>query len=254
MVSGSLDRKCAVVDANGAVVWKTKLQKDGISQVISIDENTFASGTDEGNIKVWDIRSPPKASIDLTEHEDFVSGFDVSADGRHLVATSGEKLGVYDIRKRGGELEALSDALEEDLLCVSILKNGRKVLCGTQSGTINMFSWGDFGDMNDRIVCNSQSVECMVKLNESVVCTGAQDGLIRVVSILPNKILGVLGEHGHTKEAIECLDLSHQHGVIVSSSHDCAARWYSLKNAVDMSTIGVSCATNLLSERFFSDL
>ncbi|PHJ25837.1 g-protein beta [Cystoisospora suis] len=35
----------------------------------------------------------------------------------------------------------------------------------------------------------------MVKLNEDTLLTGCADGLVRVVRILPNEIMGVLGNH-----------------------------------------------------------
>ena len=37
--------------------------------------------------------------------------------------------------------------------------------------------------------------------------TGSQDGLIRIISILPNSMLGVVGEHGDFP--VETLALSH---------------------------------------------
>lgn len=35
----------------------------------------------------------------------------------------------------------------------------------------------------------------MVKLDEDTIVTGSSDGMLRVVSIQPNKLVGVLGEH-----------------------------------------------------------
>jgi hypothetical protein len=35
---------------------------------------------------------------------------------------------VYDLRKKGGELYAMSDNFEEDLSALCIMKNGKKVL------------------------------------------------------------------------------------------------------------------------------
>lgn len=40
------------------------------------------------------------------------------------------------------------------------------------------------------------SVDALVAFDEDSVVTGSQDGLIRLISILPNRMLGVLGEHG----------------------------------------------------------
>ena len=51
------------------------------------------------------------------------------------------------------------------------------------------------------------SVDALVAFDEDTVLTGSQDGLIRVISILPNRMLGVVGEHGDFP--VEALALSH---------------------------------------------
>lgn len=63
--------------------------------------------------------------------------------------------------------------------------------------------------MTDRILGHPQSIDALVAIDENTVCTGSSDGLIRcvvsrelkqltqcrVVSVHPNKLLGVVGEH-----------------------------------------------------------
>ena len=51
------------------------------------------------------------------------------------------------------------------------------------------------------------SVDALVAFDEDTVLTGSQDGLIRVISILPNRMVGVVGEHGDFP--VEALALSH---------------------------------------------
>ena len=46
-------------------------------------------------------------------------------------------LGVYDMRKGNNskkKLYALSDSMNEDLLAISLVKNGKRVLCSSQEG------------------------------------------------------------------------------------------------------------------------
>lgn len=101
-------------------------------------------------------------------------------------------LGVFDLRKN--ELYAMSDNFEEDQTGVVILKNGKKVVTSTSEGTINIFSWDWFGDCNDRIVGHPNSIDTMIKYDEGLIITGSEDGLIRAVSVLPNKIVSILGD------------------------------------------------------------
>jgi hypothetical protein len=50
---------------------------------------------------------------------------------------------------------------------------------GTSEGVLNLFSFGDWGDINDRIKGHSGSIDAIVALDEDTVCTGSSDGLIR---------------------------------------------------------------------------
>jgi len=101
-------------------------------------------------------------------------------------------LGVFDLRK--GNLYAMSDNFEEDLTSVTLMKEGRKVLASTSDGIINIFSWDYFGDCNDRVVGHPGAIDTMIKYDEDTVITGCEDGLVRAVSVLPNKIVAILGD------------------------------------------------------------
>jgi hypothetical protein len=113
---------------------------------------------------------------------------------RSLVSVGGDGyLSVYDLRKKA--LLARSDQQEEELLSISVIKNGKKLLVGTQEGILSIWDWGSFGDMTDRMKGHQLSVDSICKIDEDTVCTGCSDGNIRVVGILPNKIKGILGTH-----------------------------------------------------------
>jgi WD40 repeat protein len=58
----------------------------------------------------------------------------------------------------------------------------------------------------------------MVAFDEETVLTGSSDGLIRVLSIQPNKMLGVLGEHSDFD--IERIALKGDAMCLASISHD----------------------------------
>jgi hypothetical protein len=46
---------------------------------------------------------------------------------------------------------------------------------------LTLWSWGDWGDFNDRIVGHPKSIDAICKLDEDTICTGSSDGLIRYV-------------------------------------------------------------------------
>jgi len=140
-------------------------------------------------------------------------------------ATSGDgTLAVYDLRKSGEKgLIAMSDFQDDELLSVAIVKEGKKVVCGTQTGVLPIFSWGDFGDQKDRIKGHPMSVDAMVKITEEGVLTGSSDGKIRVVAThsksLGNAVLATIGEHGDGDYPIERLSLSADGKYLASASH-----------------------------------
>jgi WD repeat-containing protein 55 len=130
-------------------------------------------------------------------------------------------LGVFDLRKKS--LYAMSDHFEEDLTSVQICKDGKKVLASTSEGIINIFSWDWFGDCNDRIVGHPGSIDTMIKYDEDTVITGCEDGLIRAISVLPNKIIAILGdtlEPGEEVFHIQKVTLSHDKKLLASCTLD----------------------------------
>ena len=70
------------------------------------------------------------------------------------------------------------------------MKRGRKVVCGSQEGVLDIFDFKDIEDISDRFPGHPASVDALLPLDEDIVLTGSSDGLIRIISILPNKMLG----------------------------------------------------------------
>jgi len=102
----------------------------------------LASGDDEGDIKIWDLRSKTSV-LTYSEQAETITDFSFNDDLTLLLATSVDgTLGVYDLRKSETakeKLYALSDCLEEDLLSMLIVKNGKFVLCSSNEGFLNEF-------------------------------------------------------------------------------------------------------------------
>jgi len=151
-----------------------KAFQNPIYSLTQINDNIVAVGDDDGAIKIWDIRSQ-ECVYDVHEQEGgTVSDMDVHSSMHYLVASNTNgSLGVYDLRventNQEKKLYALSDQMDEDLNCLSLIKDEEFVAVGSEEGTINLFKWDWFGDCKDRIVGHPEAIECMVKYNEKVL-------------------------------------------------------------------------------------
>lgn len=88
-------------------------------------------------------------------------------------------MGVFNIKRRRFEL--LSEYQSADLTSVVLMKRGRKVVCGSSEGTLYIFNWNGFGATSDRFAIKAESVECIVPVTDSIMCTASTDGYIRWV-------------------------------------------------------------------------
>ncbi|KAG5123831.1 hypothetical protein JHK82_030568 [Glycine max] len=92
--------------------------------------------------------------------------------------------------------QARSEFSEDELLSVVLMKNGRKVVCGSQTGIILLYSWGCFKDCSDQFTdLSSNSIDAMLKLNEDRIITGSENRIINLVGILPNRVIQPIAEH-----------------------------------------------------------
>ncbi len=118
----------AVDSETGSHVWIVEnAHSDAINAMVS-RECHVVTGDDQGRIKQWDIRSPPRISVvnEWKEQSDYISDLHVALDGRSLLSTSGDAtLAVFDLRSN--KRVRISDPQEDELLCVKVLKAGRKV-------------------------------------------------------------------------------------------------------------------------------
>lgn len=201
-------------EAGGVRVWDTRLLDGGEGDGSSIHKSSFPRGC----VHSW------------KEHDDYVSGVEHSADGHTLLVSSADcTLSVYDLRNditatNKERFRRRSDDQEDELLSIQLIKNGRKVVCGTGEGVLAVWSWGTWGDVSDRFPGHPASVDALLKIDEDTLLTGSSDGLLRVVSIHPDKLLGVLGDHDGFP--IEKLGMNADRGFVGSVSHDTTIRLF----------------------------
>ncbi|XP_042060487.1 WD repeat-containing protein 55-like [Salvia splendens] len=219
IVTGSPDFSILATDVEtGAPISRLdNSHESAVNRIVNLTESTIASGDDEGCIKVWDTRQRTCCNT-LHVHEEYISDMTFASDSMKLIGTSGDgTLSVCNLRSN--KVQTRSEFSEDELLSVVIMKNGRKVVCGTQSGTLLLYSWGFFKDCSDRFVdLSPNSVDAMLKLDEERLITGSENGIISLVGILPNRIIQPIAEH--SEYPVERLAFSHDKKFLGSISHD----------------------------------
>jgi WD40 repeat protein len=226
---------------------------EGVIRIWDVRACANASSSNSSAMAFQNCMSLPSGCISsFHEHSDIISTFQTDASCNTLLAASSDGvLSVIDLRKSGGdgnkavikskpetEVEPMklhpdtrqgpfrilrkSDAQDDELLSMCLMKNGKKVVCGTQQGVLNFWSWGTWGDISDRFPGHPQSIDALLKIDEDTLLSGSSDGVIRILQVQPDRLLGVLGDHEGFP--VEKLNFGAGKKVIGSMSHDCYIR------------------------------
>lgn len=222
----SRDKAVHVLDAErGQLVTRIRgAHTAPINALLLVDENILATGDDMGTLKVWDMRKGTSI-MDLKHHDDYISDITIDQNKRILLTASGDgTMGVFNIKRRRFELQ--SEVQSGDLTSVSLMKRGKKVVCGSSEGTVYIFNWNGFGATSDRFAVKAESVECIVPVTDSIMCAASMDGYIRAINLLPNRVIGCVGQH--LGEPIEELAKSHDGRFLVSCAHDQLVKFWDI--------------------------
>ncbi|GAB5566787.1 WD repeat-containing protein 55 [Prionailurus iriomotensis] len=226
LVTVSKDKAIHVLDVEQGRLERRISKAHGapINSLLLVDEHVLATGDDTGGIRLWDQRKEGPL-MDMRQHEEYIADMTLDPAKKLLLTASGDGcLGVFNIRRRRFEL--LSEPQSGDLTSVTLMKYGKKVACGSSEGTIYLFNWNGFGATSDRFALRAESIDCMVPVTESLLCTGSTDGIIRAVNILPNRVVGTVGQHAG--EPVEKLALSHCGSFLASSGHDQRLKFWNM--------------------------
>jgi len=207
----------------------------------------LATGDDNGVIRIWDASRTSSSSSssgimlgDWNDHEDFVSGFAIK-DYNILSSSSDGSICVYDLRKTSSSnnnknkaLIQQSDYQQDELLCISIIKNGKKVVCGTADGSLVTFTWNFWTDPDDKYGGHPESIDSIINIkdDEDTIITASSDGLLRLVQIHPNSLLGVIANH-YDDFPVEGVSLSNDCNIMATFSHDNYVRLWDTSILID---------------------
>lgn len=244
LLSGGVDETIIGVDVEGKVIWSSgstgvnvssslgdhmNYHDAAINRIRILDQNLFASGDEDGGLCIWDFRTNIPVSYNH-DHTDFISDIVYNPTRNRLLTTSGDgTVAIYDVRKTGHcLLKSRTPNMDDELLSLLLMANGHKVVVGSQEGTLGVFKWGSWDALEEALPGHPNSVDAMVKIDENTICTGSSDGLIRLISLSPYTLLGIVGDHGNFP--VERLELASDKSKIMSCSHDNLVRVFDISD------------------------
>ena len=229
IILGSSKGEVVYLKNNKITEKYSNLKSDKFSKVKFLSENLFAAGDFKGNITLFDTRQKSHIKIFKEQTEEISDILFEPNKSNYLLSSSIDStLCVYDINKLS--LYALSDKLDEELNCLMSYKNGNYILCGSGEGNVLIFNWDWFGDFKDMIKGHPEGINDMDKYNENIFFTGAEDGLIRICTMFPKGIRGVLknknnkskkGENNMMKDVNKIRMNNDKNNLITCSGIDC---------------------------------
>uniref|UniRef100_A0A182PCQ3 WD repeat-containing protein 55 homolog n=1 Tax=Anopheles epiroticus TaxID=199890 RepID=A0A182PCQ3_9DIPT len=198
-----------------------------------LGEHLFATGDDDGEVKLWDVRER-NAVFSLRPVEDFISSILANqVQQKYLLVTSGDGL-LTTINIAQRKMHVQSEPYEEELNCMGTFKRESKLVVGTSKGNYYTFNWGQFAYHCDAFTGPPASASRMVPITEQIAVMAGEDGILRAMHMVPGRVLGIVGQHAM---AVDTLDISGSGELIASSSHDNDVRFWNIKYFEDFDGI-----------------
>lgn len=260
LFSASRDRSIMISDSRTGKLkeFYDKAHEGALYCLTIVSEHVFASGDEDGVIKLWDVRHKDPIFSLSGRVKDYISGMVTTDSKRYLACTSGEGT-VTSINLPARKFHVQSEVYESEYMCAGLCRDDTKLIAGTANGRLVFYNWGEFGLHSDVFPGPSKkAINCLVSISDNIVITGWEDGQIRATYLFPNKGLGIVGQH---QLSVDALDISHDGRFIASCSLDQKIHFWPISffNDIDFSN-DMSDNTNLPSSQytdrrtFFADL
>lgn len=258
LFSASKDKGIVLTDvATGKMVrFYDNAHEAPIYSLHVINENLFATGDEDGHLKVWDRRDKDStATFTLKEVDDYISGILTNSAKKMLLMTSGDGY-LTAVNLGARKLFVQSEQYEEELTTMGLYRNDQKLVVGTSKGKLYTFNWGEFGYHCDMYPAFKSGINAMVPVTQRMGVLGCEDGLLRAANTVPGKQLGIVGQHNM---AVETMDICNTGEFMASSSHDNDIRFWNIKyfedfqgetNAGERVKVAREEAVNLPSSKF----
>lgn len=248
LFSASKDKGIVLTDVNtGKMIrFYDNAHEAPIYTLHTVNENVFATGDEDGHLKVWDLRSKDtKPLFSLKEVDDYISCIVTNEAKKMLLMTSGDGY-LTSVNLGARKMFIQSEQYEEELTSMGLFRNDQKLIVGTSKGKMYTFNWGEFGYHCDAYPAFKTGINAMIPVTQRMAVMGCEDGLLRAANTVPGKQLGIVGQHSM---AVETMDICNTGEFIASSSHDNDIRFWNIKYFEDFEAANVGEKITVRKER-----
>ncbi|XP_030748099.1 WD repeat-containing protein 55 homolog [Sitophilus oryzae] len=190
-----------------------------------IDESMFATGDDDGTIKLWDSRQKDGPIYKTKRNEDYISDIVTDEAHRYLLCSSGDgSLTTLNLEKRCVQMQ--SEEYDEELTCLGLFRTETKLIAGSSKGKLFIYNWNEFGLHSDAFPGPKTAINCLIPATENIVITGGEDGNIRATHLFPHRQLGIVGQHDMS---VEHMDICNDGTFIASSGHNNEIKFWNIQ-------------------------
>lgn len=236
LYTASKDKSVAVLDT---ATWAVKRHyvhghDASVYSLCDVNEYVFASGDDEGTLKLWDVRREAPV-FSIKSGEETINAMIVDDQGKTLVAALNDG-SIFALNLRKKKLIVESEMYDYPLTCLAIVRNGTRLAVGSENGNMHIFNWGEFAYHAVCVADQPQQINCMQAVGDNRIITGCEDGYIRAVNLEPHRFVGVVGRH--EKYGVEGISISCDQRYLASCCQDEVVRFWDLQHLYSVQTDG----------------
>jgi len=234
LMSISKDKSWKLFDAGTLQVVREiqKAHKSSLYSLAYIDEWLCATGDEDGEIRLWDHRTPKMEPVQTyKESEDYIADLLIETEKKKILLSASAEgtLTALDVRRK--KLLMQSEQFDQEFLSLALIK-GNRVVAGTSAGSFEIFNWNEFGYIVNAMCSKSKaSIDSIACLDGTIVCYGCGDGNVRASSLFPNKPLGIIGKH--CDFPIVSVDLCKDRKYLASTSADQKVKFWNVEELVN---------------------
>jgi WD40 repeat protein len=198
--------------------------KNKINSIVMTSDQAYAvSGSNDGTIRLWNLKSKCQEKI-LAKHSMPINSIAISADNKYIISGSDDKtVKLWNLQEK---TQNASFIHKESVTSVAISEDSKFIVSGCKDTLV--YIWDIFSKEKNFLLAGHEDNVLTVAIKKSkTIASGSKDNSIRIWKKTdPTFSLKLLG---HTSQ-VNCLAFTSENSYLISGSHDNSVRVWKYKN------------------------